>query len=93
MPDWPFDDVPNTAVFTTRAVARQGAPIVLVVHDEEAWQFLDAAADGNVENGLLVALANVVRLDPSVAELADLPYAWKAMRVGVGEPWTRMPLD
>ena len=39
---WPFDNLPNVAVITTRQVTKDNAPILLVSHDEEdgGWQFL-----------------------------------------------------
>ena len=35
VPDWPFEDPPNTAAITTRLVLDDGAPILLVTHGME----------------------------------------------------------
>jgi hypothetical protein len=38
---WPFNDPPNVAVFTGKAIAEDGQCICYVSHDDEdgAWQF------------------------------------------------------
>lgn len=37
-----------------------------------------------------MSLKSVYELDPSIGELADLPYGWKAHRAGRGQPWERV---
>ena len=90
--DWPFEDPPNVAVFTTTAVVKGGIPILRVTHDDDdgAWQF---HTGHNVDAGdaMIVALREVVRLDPSVKSLADLPYGWIAVRESVAAEWRRSP--
>lgn len=64
--------------------------ILLVTHDAEdgAWQFLcgdaNEAADGRV-----VGLGSIVKLDASVAEIAELPLGWRAWRSAPEEPWRK----
>jgi hypothetical protein len=92
VPDnWPFEDPPNVAVITTRAVL-EGAAIVLVSHDEDdgGWQFLP---DGPLveADGRVVALRSIWELDPTIAALADLPLGWQASRSLPGDPWRRNP--
>jgi hypothetical protein len=88
--DWPFDDSPRVAVFTTTAVVRGGMPILRVTHDDDdgAWQF---HTGNNVDAGdaMIVALREIVKLDPSVRLVADLPYGWVATRVSVTSGWKR----
>ena len=90
--DWPFDQPRNGATFTLRSIAFGGAPILRVSHDadDHGWQFLDGQ---RVEpaNAAVVALEEVVRLDPSVLELADLPPSWSATRATKSSPWQRAP--
>jgi hypothetical protein len=90
--DWPFDEPEDLAVFTLRRIIRGEAPILLVSHDEEdgGCQFLDGG-EAAIGAASLVCLREVVRLDPSVLELADLPVGWVAERAGPGEPWSRTP--
>jgi hypothetical protein len=65
-------------------------PILLVVHDadDHGWQFI-GSSDASMEDALLVCLENIVRLDPTVLEVADLPPGWQAIRDAVGGAWSR----
>jgi hypothetical protein len=87
---WLFADPPNVATFCVRQVFHGGKPILYVVHDDDdgAWQFLTGEPVAQ-EDAMVVGLSTVVRHDPSVMELADLPYGWSATRRAVGEPWQR----
>jgi hypothetical protein len=78
------------ATFTVRQIMHDHEPILLVRHDEDdgAWQFLPAS-DVSMSDALLVSLESVVKLDPTVAELADLPTGWQATRAHPGAPWVR----
>jgi hypothetical protein len=88
--NWPFSDPENLAVITIKQIVQGGEPILHVVHDEddEGWQFL-GASDASEEDAMVVGLRKMVRLDPSVRELADLPLGWRAWRSSRGEPWQR----
>lgn len=92
MSDWLFAEPRNVATFTVRQIMQDREPILLVCHDEEdgAWQFLPAS-DVSMSDALLVSLESVVKLDPTVAELADLPIGWRATRAHPGAPWVRTP--
>jgi hypothetical protein len=86
--EWPFEDPPNIAVFTTAHVARASKPILYVSHDaaDGAWQFHsdDAFSD---KDAMVVALAEIVELDPSVTSLAQLPLGWCATRTSRSSAW------
>jgi hypothetical protein len=88
---WPFDQPRNCATFVTREVMDREEPILLVSHDadDHGWQFI-GSTDGMPENARIIALHEAVALDPSVAELADLPPGWQAQRDAAGQPWTRI---
>lgn len=90
--DWPFADPENLAVFTLKRIIRGETPILRVTHDEDdgGWQFLDGGEIA-VEEGSLVSLRQMTRLDASILKLADLPLGWVAERTGPGEPWQRSP--
>jgi hypothetical protein len=94
--DWPFDQPRNCAVITLRPIVFDGAPILQVVHDEDdhGWQFL-GWDDADVDRAAVVALETIVKLDPSVLEVADLPPGWRAWRRSESSPWTRerLPAD
>ncbi len=88
---WPWDQAPNVAAVTVRAVL-EGAPILVVSHDadDDGWQFLDGG-DVDTDEARLIAMRRVLHLDPSLREVADLPPGWMARRDRVGDAWSRGP--
>jgi hypothetical protein len=88
--EWQFDDPPNTASFTTQAVL-DGSPILRVYHNYDGdWQFhgaLDQPASPDV--GRLVSLGSMISRDPSLAQLHELPFGWRATRGTVDAPWVQ----
>ena len=88
--DWPFNEPHLYATFATHRVMDGSEPILFVAHDAEAWQFI-GPFEISMRDALLVALAEVVRRDPTVMDLADLKTGWQASREFVGGPLTRMP--
>jgi hypothetical protein len=91
MSPWPFADPENVAAISLRDIVDGKAPILLVAHDEEdgMWQFLDGRDNPDPADGVVVCLKHVFGLDPSVGELADLPYGWRAWRDAPDQPWQR----
>lgn len=89
---WPFSEPTYEAVISVRQVIHGGEPILLVARAAEdgGWQFL-TGGEFLVGDGMVVSLESVVRLDPSLAELADLPAGRQATRAKVGEAWVRSP--
>lgn len=87
---WPFQDPKNVAVFTTKAIIEGTRSIRIVTHDEDdgAWQFLDGQ-ETDEQNARIVGLSEIVRIDPSVMCLADLPEGWMAERDGLSSTWKR----
>lgn len=94
IPDWPFEASPNVAVITLRQILEGSAPILHVTHDEEdgGWQFLTGDAPKEAD-AKVVALSTIVRIDPSVVDLADLPEGWVAVREASNAPWQRQRKD
>ena len=74
--NWPFDQPRNCATITMRQVMviDGSEPILLVSHDAEdhGWQFI-GTSDASMADAKLVCLEHIVRLDPTVLEVADLP--------------------
>ena len=87
---WPFDQPRNCATFTMRQVLDGSEPILLVCHDEDdhGWQFI-GTSDASTADARLVSMEEIVHLDPTVLEVADLAPGWQAVRQRVGGPWTR----
>ena len=86
---WPFSDPKNVAVFTVSDIMRGYLPILRVYHDEEdgAWQFLTGGPLPPEKEWMLVALEEIVKVDPTVLELAALPCGWQAARSAPGGKW------
>lgn len=91
--DWPFADPENVAVFTVADICEGRAPILRVCHDREdgAWQFLTGRALPDKSEWRLLSLKEVVKRDPSVKLLANLPLDWEATRTTVSERWITQP--
>jgi hypothetical protein len=77
----PFDQPRNCATLTMRQVLDGSELILLVSHDadDHGWQFI-GTTDASVEDGRVVCLEHMVRLDPTILEVADLPPGWHAVR-------------
>lgn len=88
--EWRFDQPENAATITTRQVMREGFPILRVGHEEEdhSWSFTCGTTNDQAD-ALVVGLGRILKLDPSLEELADLPPGWSASRVDASSPWTR----
>lgn len=86
-----FEEDPRLGVITTAPVLA-GAPILMVSHDADdgGWQFL-CGTTNDPADGRIVHLAEMVAMDPTVTEVADLPLGWVAFRAKVGGDWTREP--
>ncbi|KQM23679.1 MULTISPECIES: hypothetical protein [unclassified Sphingomonas] len=92
MTDWPFTDLPDVAVFTTRAVVEEGAWIAYVSHDDKdgAWQFHDAGpGSADMAEARVVWLRSLVKRDPAVRDILDLPAGGCASRAAPDSRWVR----
>jgi hypothetical protein len=94
MTNWPFSDPPDTAVFTGKKVVGKVDWIYYVTHDREdgAWQFHGQSGPTPEAEASVVGLGTMIRLDPSLEQLADLPLGWCASRQGPTAPWERREL-
>lgn len=83
-----FPDAPDTAVITTRYVVRQQSPILFVFHFEDGyWQFAGREENLPDTDFLVLRLEEVVALDSSILEIADLPMGVAAARESQGAEW------
>jgi hypothetical protein len=88
--DWKFGDPPNVITITTRQVVKQHKPILRVIHEagEVAWQFLHGGPVKQ-KDAMIVGLGAMLKIDPTLEQLADLPEGWQAEREDIGKPWER----
>jgi hypothetical protein len=87
--DWAFSDPQSIAVITTEQVISEKESILYVCHDDECeWQF-HTGTDVNMEDARVVALSEIVKRDPSIFDLADLPTGWIATRKSQDDDWQR----
>lgn len=91
---WLFDQPRNCAAISLRQIVEDGAPVLLVTHDEDdhGWQFLGDSDSSSESDALIVCMSQIVESDPSLFELADLPPGWRAWRQSVNDQWVREAL-
>ena len=86
-----FKDGLNTAVFTTKFIVHDKKEITYVSHDVVygAWEFF---SDDNVDNyeeiAMILSLDEIIQIDKSVLEIADLPLGSVATRKSKTDNWT-----
>ncbi len=86
-----FKEADNTAVFTTKFVIVDKKDITTVTHEKEdgAWQFFSADHFDNFEDiAKVVGLGEIIKLDKTVLDLADMPEGFTAHRKYKGDKWT-----
>ena len=92
-PGWPFTGSPNSTAISLRGIFKEGKPILYVARSKSdgTWQFLDGSDHPRVEDAWVVGLGEVLKHDPSVAAVANLPRGWVAWRESPTAPWERAP--
>ena len=85
-----FNDDLNTAVFTTKFILEDKDPILYVFHYEEdgSWQFSGNEQKINNNDYRIVSLQEIINLDESILEIADLPLEHMAYRKSKKDPWS-----
>ncbi|MDN3657233.1 hypothetical protein QWZ08_16405 [Ferruginibacter paludis] len=85
-----FRDPDNTAVFTTKFITIDKKVITRVTHEKEdgAWQFFsDDNFDSFEDVAKVVGLGEVIKIDSTVLELADMQKGYFATRQTKGDKW------
>jgi hypothetical protein len=92
MQKWPFHPARNVAAITTRQVIEDELPILTVVHYEfdHSWVFVCGTSDAT-EDGRVISMATALKIDPTLASIADLPPGWSAHRLGLGGELQKKP--
>ena len=87
-----FKESLNTACFTTKFVVQDNKEITNVNHysSDGAWQFFSSDEISNLDSVVMViSLKQIVEIDSSILEIADLPPEYKAKRLRKGMPWKK----
>jgi hypothetical protein len=87
---WRFPDPRDTEVITLERILSGESFVLLVTHDADdgTWQFLDG--DHVLEeDGVMVRLGEIIQIDPSLNDLAELPAGWYAWRLTPSDDWRR----
>lgn len=85
-----FIDNKNTMVITTQNIVNGEKAILLVSHDEDdgMWQFLEGE-EVKEEETMIISLYEMVKIDPIVNQIADLPLGWIAYRGNRHDEWMK----
>ena len=82
-----FKDSSKKAVFTCCHIIEQSKPILYVKHDEEGdWQFL-CGENHTTEDARIVALQEIINIDPSVSKISNLKRGQTAVRENQESEW------
>jgi hypothetical protein len=78
----------TTAVITTKQVIRQNSTIVYIAHHEDdgAWVFT-GAEEFLPENAMMISLAEMIKHDATILDVADMPVGFYAVRKDKNSPW------
>lgn len=92
MNDFMFGIPSNTAVVTSSYVVNDKLPVLYVSHeyDEEEgdiWQFHCGNDDYDMSKMLLISLGDILTIDSSLVELANLPVNSIAKRNSIDDQW------
>lgn len=91
--NWAFMEPRNLAVFTTAKILSKTDSILYVLHDDEGdWQF-HSGQKTHEEEPKIVALSEIIELDPSIVNLADLPIGMIAIRQNKNDFWQRLKIE
>jgi hypothetical protein len=87
-PEFRFSDSPDTACFSCRHVVSDGLPILHVSHDSDGeWQFL-CGQNHEESDAKIIGIGEIVRIDPTVNRIADMPTGFAADRKTIRDDWT-----
>lgn len=83
-----FKEAPDTKVIVSKDVLSGHSPILIVAHFEDGfWQFSGEEIDLPDEEYVMVTLEEIIKLDDTVLEVADLPFNAVASRGDAHSDW------
>ena len=87
-----WDNHLDPIVIVTEAVRQGRQPVARVLHEEGhgGWQMYDDVEP--LGKPVVVPKDEILSLDPSLADIIDLPVGWQAMREGASSQWRTAPV-
>lgn len=84
-----WDDPLDPVAIASQAVADKRQPVLRVVHEDGpgGWQFYDDTVP--LEGPVALPKEDILSIDPSLAEIKDLPVGWEAIRAAPSGKWAR----
>ncbi len=90
---WIFNDPKDLAVLSLRRIFDGETFVRMVTHEDDgSWQFLDGH-DMTEKDAVIVGHGEVIKLDPTLVQVAALPRGWYAVREAINTPWWVAPGD
>ena len=85
-----WTDPLDPVAITTDLVAAKLKPILLVIHEagHGGWQFMDGE-DVTGQKPRVMPKDELLKIDPTVNEVTDLPVDWEARRSSPSSQWVR----
>jgi hypothetical protein len=85
-----WDDPRDPVAITVPEVIAGKSDILLVIHDSGhgGWQFMDGQ-DVKGRKAAVIPKDELLRIDPSLDGLKNLPVGWRARRASSKEAWVR----
>jgi hypothetical protein len=82
-----FKEKLSTAVFTSKYVMEKSSPIVYIAHNEDgSWEFWGKEIIDESEI-MVVSLEQIMKTDPTIVDVADLPIQFTAVREDKDKAW------
>ena len=93
-----FDLPLETMVITSTYITNDGLPILQVNHDYDDedghdWQFHCGNGDLSMSKMQLVRLGTILKIEPQLVEISDLPIGCIAIRISAEHPWVYERID
>lgn len=90
--DFKFFEERNVTAFVAKQIFKEDKPILIAQHDFDGdWQFLTGELVTQ-DDIMMVALEQVVKKDPGINQLFNMPAGQRATREQVGGEWIREEL-
>lgn len=77
----------NKSVYTTKAVAKEHAPVLYVSLDEDEDFQIFGDEDPNTNNAMIISLDQILSIHPDLSQLPDINKGQAYIRESEKAPW------